>query len=213
MSLNFEPEKSDEIHSSKQFSRLFVVTIFIFGVISLAGCVKKLPPPSEGSNTLLVIPTEVVNKTPIERKYNYIMKFERKPESGRWNDDASETDQKGSRFFSKMVNLKRDGKSLFLVYEMPPGEYRLYSITEEPINVTNAQSITSKLKQKPFILEENKIVIYPRKVAYKQELIGASKWFRKKRKLKKMKNEEIVKIREQLKEYKNFELWSFAETL
>ena len=30
---------------------------------------------------------------------------------------------------------------------------------------------------------------------------------------KKMKNEEIVKIREQLKEYKNFELWSFAETL
>ena len=161
---------------SKQFCRLFVVTIFIFGVISLAGCVKKLPPPSEGSNTLLVIPTEVVNKTPIERKYNYIMKFERKPESGRWNDDATETDQNGSRFFSKMVNLKRDGKSLFLVYEMPPGEYRLYSIREEPINVTNAQSITSKLKQKPFILEEKKIVIYPRKVAYKQELIGASKW-------------------------------------
>ena len=111
-----------------------------------------------------------------------------------------------------MVSLKRDGESLFLVYEMPPGEYRLYSIREEPINVTNAQSITSKLKQKPFILEEKKIVIYPRKVAYKQELIGASKWFRKKRKLKKMKNEEIVKIREQLKEYKNFELWSFAET-
>ena len=165
---------------SKQFSRLFVVTIFIFGVISFAGCVKKLPPPSEGSNTLLVIPTEVVNKTPIERKYNYIMKFERKPESGRWNDDATETDQKGSRFFSKMVNLKRDGKSLFLVYEMPPGEYRIYSITEEPINVTNAQSITSKLKQKPFILEEKKIVIYPVKIAYKQELIGASKWFRKK---------------------------------
>ena len=151
---------------SKQFSRLFVVTIFIFGVISLAGCVKKLPPPSEGS-----------------------------------------------RFFSKMVNLKRDGKSLFLVYEMPPGEYRIYSITEGPINVTNAQSITSKLKQKPFILEEKMIIIYPRKVAYKQELIGASKWFRKKRKLKKMKNEEIVKIWEQLKEYKNFELWSFAETL
>ena len=50
-------------------------------------------------------------------------------------------------------------------------------------------------------------------MAYKQELIGASKWFRKKRKLKKMKNEEIVKIREQLKEYKNFELWSFAEIL
>ena len=198
---------------SKQFSRLFVVTIFIFGVISLAGCVKKLPPPSEGSNTLLVIPTEVVNKTPIERKYNYIMKFKRKPESGNWNDDATETDQNGSRFFIKMVSLKRDGKSLFLVYEMPPGEYRLYSIREEPINVTNAQSITSKLKQNPFILEEKKIVIYPRKVAYKQELIGASKWFRKKRKLKKMKNEEIVKIREQLKEYKNFELWSFAETL
>jgi hypothetical protein len=198
---------------SKQFCRLFVVTIFIFGVISLAGCVKKLPPPSEGSNTLLVIPTEVVNKTPIERKYNYIMKFERKPESGRWNDDATETDQNGSRFFSKMVSLKRDGKSLFLVYEMPPGEYRLYSIREEPINVTNAQSITTKLKRKPFILEEKKIVIYPRKVAYKQELIGASKWFRKKRTLKKMKNEEIVKIREQLKEYKNFELWSFAETL
>ena len=198
---------------SKQFIRLFVVTIFIFGVISLAGCVKKLPPPSEGSNTLLVIPIEVVNKTPIERKYNYIMKFERKPESGRWNDDATETDQNGSRFFSKMVNLKRDGKSLFLGYEMPPGEYRIYSIREEPINVTNAQSITSKLKQKPFILEEKKIVIYPRKVAYKQELIGASKWFRKKRKLKKMKNKEIVKIRDQLKEYINFELWYFAETL
>ena len=198
---------------STQFSRFFVVTIFIFGVIRLAGCVKKLPPPSEGSNTLLVIPTEVVNKTPIERKYNYIMKFERKPETGRWNDDASETDQKGSRFFSKIVNLKRYGKSLFLVYEIPPGEYRIYSITEEPINVTNAQSITSKLKQIPFIIEEKKIVTYPRKVAYKQELIGASKWFWKKRKLKKMKKEEIIKIREQLKEYKNFELWSFAESL
>ena len=86
---------------SKQFSRFFVVTIFIFGVISLAGCVKKLPQPSEGSIILLVIPTEVVNKTPIERKYNYIMKFERKPESGRWNDDESETDQKGSRFSVK----------------------------------------------------------------------------------------------------------------
>ena len=90
---------------SKQFSRLFVFTILIFGVISLAGCVKKLPPPSEGSNTLLVIPTEVFNKTPIERKYNYIMKFEQKPETGNWNDDATETDQNGSRFFSKMVNL------------------------------------------------------------------------------------------------------------
>ena len=100
---------------SKQFSRLFVDTIIIFVVISFAGCVKKLPPPSEGSNTLLVIPTEVVNKTPIERKYNYIMKFERKPESGRWNDDATETDQKGSRFFSKMVNLKRDGKNKNIV--------------------------------------------------------------------------------------------------
>ena len=86
---------------SKQFSRLYVVTIFIFGVISFAGCVKKLPLPSEGSNTLLVIPTEVVNKTTIESKYNYIMKFERKPESGRWNDDASETDQKVRGFSVK----------------------------------------------------------------------------------------------------------------
>ena len=33
------------------------------------------------------------------------------------------------------------------------------------------------------------------------------------RKLKKMKNEEIIKIQEKLKEYKNFELWSFAGTL
>ena len=80
-------------------------------------------------------------------------------------------------------------------------------------DATKSKGLISKLKQKPFILEEKKIVIYPRKVAYKQELIGASKWFRKKRKLKKMKKEEIVKIREQLKEYKNFELWSFAETL
>ena len=67
---------------SKQFSRLFVVTIIIFVVISFAGCVKKLSPPSEGSNTLLVIPTEVVNKTPIERKYNYIMKFEQNLNQG-----------------------------------------------------------------------------------------------------------------------------------
>ena len=77
---------------SKQFSRLFVVTIFIFGVISLAGCVKKLPPPSEGSNTLLVIRTEVVNKTPIKRKYNYIMKFERKPEGSNSKTNTLQVD-------------------------------------------------------------------------------------------------------------------------
>ena len=141
---------------SKQFSRLFVVTIIIFLEISFAGCVKKLPPPSEGSNTLVVIPTEVVNKTPIERKYNYIMKFERKPESGRWNDDATETDQR-FKVFSKMVSLKRDGKSLFLVYEMPPGEYRIYSIQKNQSMSSQCTVNHLKIKQKPFILEEKRL--------------------------------------------------------
>ena len=143
---------------------------------------------------------------------NYIMKFERKPESGSWWRGATDPDPNDERFFSKQVALKRNGENLFLVYELPPGEYRLFSMTEVPVNVSNAQTKTTRMRVRPFMLEEGKIVIYYAKVFYKQELIGASNWFRKERKLKPLKHEDFEKIRTQLKAFKNFELWSFAES-
>ena len=57
------------IKLNKILSIIAVLTmIFLF-----TGCAQKLPKPSENLNAILVIPAKVVNKTQIERKYDYIL--------------------------------------------------------------------------------------------------------------------------------------------
>ena len=59
------------IKLNKILSIIAVLTmIFLF-----TGCAQKLPKPSENLNAILVIPAKVVNKTQIERKYDYIFYF------------------------------------------------------------------------------------------------------------------------------------------
>ncbi len=189
-----------------------LLLLLAFGLmVSLAGCVQKLPSPSEDAKTLLVVATEVVNKGQRNRMFNYIMKFERKPESGSWWRGATDPDPNDERFFSKQVALKRNGENLFLVYELPPGEYRLFSMTEVPVNVSNAQTKTTRMRVRPFMLEEEKITIYFSKFYYTQKFTTKG-WFTSRKRLIPLKHEDFEKIRTQLKAFKNFELWSFAES-
>ena len=107
---------------NKILSIIAILTIiFLF-----TGCAQKLPKPSENLNAILVIPAKVVNKTQIERKHNYIFNFQSKPSSGSWDESDSYTD---TELFSKALNLKQNGESLTVVFELPAGEHRLYSIT------------------------------------------------------------------------------------
>ena len=57
-------EQAKSIKLIKSLSIIFTLALFF------AGCVQKLPIPSEEVKSILVIPAEVVNKTQIERKYN-----------------------------------------------------------------------------------------------------------------------------------------------
>ena len=41
-------------------------------VVILASCAKQLPKPSKEVKSILVIPAEVVNKTQIDRKFDYV---------------------------------------------------------------------------------------------------------------------------------------------
>ena len=44
-------------------------------VVILASCAKQLPKPSKEVKSILVIPAEVVNKTQIDRKFDYVFFF------------------------------------------------------------------------------------------------------------------------------------------
>jgi hypothetical protein len=87
----------------------------------------------------LVIPAKVVNKTQIERKHDYIINFQSKPSSGSWDESDSYTE---TELFSKALNLKQNGESLTIVFELPAGEHRLYSITENSLIYFKSTLIT-----------------------------------------------------------------------
>ena len=189
------------IKLNKILSIIAVLTmIFLF-----TGCAQKLPKPSENLNAILVIPAKVVNKTQIERKHDYIFNFQSKPSSGSWDESDSYTD---TELFSKALNLKQNGESLTIVFELPAGEHRLYSITENPINVINRNPETRRIFHRPFTLGKGKIYIYPYRFDYYQEFIGATKMFRSSRKLKNLKKNELQSVSNQLKQFENFESWT-----
>ena len=189
------------LNLSKNLGIIAVLTmIFLF-----TGCVQKLPKPSENINAILVIPAKVVNKTQMERKYDYIFNFQSKPATGSWDESDSYSE---TELFSKGLTLKQNGESLTIVFDLPAGEHRLYSITENPINVINDNPETKRIRHRPFTLGNGKIYIYPYKFDYSQELIGTTRMFRSSRKLKNLKKNELYSVSNQLKQFENFESWT-----
>ena len=141
-------------------------------VVILASCAKQLPKPSKELKSVLVIPAEVVNKTKMERKFDYVFNFQSKPNSGSWYENNS---PQNDQLFSVRGNLQQNGNSLTIVSGLPPGEHRLFSLTENPINVRNANPNTKRMQHRPFILEEGKVLIYPYELRYSQKFVGTSK--------------------------------------
>ena len=95
--------------------------------------------------------------------------------------------------------------------DSPPGEHRLFSMTENPINVRNVNPKTEIVAHRPFVLEEGKVLIYPYVFRYSQESVGATKSFHYKRKLDRLTDQELKNIKEELKQYKNYELWALQD--
>ena len=63
-------------------------------VVILASCAKQLPKPSKEIKSILVIPSEVINKTKMERKFDYIFNFQSKPDSDSWyGNNSPQNDQ------------------------------------------------------------------------------------------------------------------------
>ena len=92
-------------------------------VVILASCAKQLPKPSKEVKSILVIPAEVVNKTQIDRKFDYVFYFQSKPTSGSW--DGSNSPQY-DQLFSVRGNLQRNGNSLTIASGLSHGEHRLF---------------------------------------------------------------------------------------
>ena len=90
-------------------------------VVILASCAKQLPKPSKEVKSILVIPAEVVNKTQIDRKFDYVFYFQSKSTSGTWSN-SPQYDQ----LFSVRGNLQRNGNSLTIVSGLSHGEHRLF---------------------------------------------------------------------------------------
>jgi len=179
-------------------------------VVILASCAKQLPKPSKDVKSVLVLPAEVVNKTKMERKFDYVFNFQSKPNSGSWyGNNSPQNDQ----LFSVRGNLQKNGNSLTIVSGLSPGEHRLFSMTENPINVRNVNPNTKRMQHRPFILEEGKIFIYPYQFHYSQELIGASKYFRSSRKFEPLMDQGLKNVKEELKQYKNYELWALQDKI
>ena len=187
--------------------KTFLVIVLVF---ILASCAKQLPIPSKEVKSVLVIPSEVVNKTQMERKFDYVFNFQSKSNSGSWyGNNSPQNDQ----LFSVRGNLQKNRNSLTIVSGLSPGEHRLFSMTENPINVRNVNPNTKRMQHRPFILEEGKIFIYPYQFHYSQELIGASNWFRSSKKFVTLHDEGLKKVKEELKVYENYEFWGPLYTL
>ena len=184
---------------------LAIVLVFIF-----ASCAKQLPKPSKELKSVLVIPAEVVNKTQMERKFDYVFNFQSKPNSGSWyGNNSPQNDQ----LFSVRGNLQQNGNSLTIVSGLPPGEHRFFSMTEIPINVRNVNPNTERMKHRPFILEEGKVLIYPYELRYSQKLKGATRMFNYSRKFEPLMDQGLKNVKEELKQYKNYELWALQDKI
>ena len=134
--------------------------------------------------------------------------FQSKPTSGSW--DGSNSPQY-DQLFSVRGNLQRNGNSLTIVSGLSHGEHRLFSMAENPINVRNVNPNTEIVAHRPFVLEEGKVLIFPDVFRYSQESIGAMKSFRYSREFDRLTDQELKNIKEELKQYKNYELWSLQD--
>jgi len=179
-------------------------------VVILASCAKQLPKPSKDVKSVLVLPAEVVNKTKMERKFDYVFNFQSKPNSGSWyGNNSPQNDQ----LFSVRGNLQKNGNSLTIVSGLSPGEHRLFSMTENPINVRNLNPNTERMQHRPFILEEGKVLIYPYELRYSQKLIGTTRMFNYSRKFEPLMDQGLKNVKEELKQYKNYELWALQDKI
>ena len=204
--MNVSVKLSKSIYAMKSLKKSLAIVL----VVILASCAKQLPKPSKEVKSVLVLPVEVVNKTKMERKFDYVFNFQSKPNSGSWyGNNSPQNDQ----LFSVRGNLQKNGNSLTIVSGLSPGEHRLFSMTENPINVRNVNPNTKRMQHRPFILEEGKIFIYPYQFHYSQELIGASKYFRSSRKFEPLMDQGLKNVKEELKQYKNYELWALQDKI
>ena len=204
--MNVSVKLSKSIYAMKSLKKSLAIVL----VVILASCAKQLPKPSKEVKSVLVLPAEVVNKTQMERKFDYVFNFQSKPNSGSWyGNNSPQNDQ----LFSVRGNLQKNGNSLTIVSGLSPGEHRLFSMTENPINVRNVNPNTKRMQHRPFILEEGKIFIYPYQFHYSQELIGASNYFRSSRKFEPLMDQGLKNVKEELKQYKNYELWALQDKI
>ena len=182
----------------------------IVSTVIIASCAKQLPKPSKEIKSILVIPAEVINKTQMERKFDYIFNFQSKPDSDSWyGNNSPQNDQ----LFSVRSNLQKDGNSLTIVSGLSPGEHRLFSMTENPINVRNVNPNTERMRHRPFVLEEGKVLIYPYELRYSQEFKGTTQMFNYSRKFELLTDQGLKNIKEELKQYKNYELWALQDKI
>ncbi len=182
----------------------------IVSTVIIASCAKQLPKPSKEIKSILVIPAEVINKTQMERKFDYIFNFQSKPDSDSWyGNNSPQNDQ----LFSVRSNLQKDGNSLTIVSGLSPGEHRLFSMTENPINVRNVNPNTERMRHRPFVLEEGKVLIYPYELRYSQEFKGTTQMFNYSRKFEPLMDQGLKDVKEELKQYKNYELWALQDKI
>ena len=182
----------------------------IVSTVIIASCAKQLPKPSKEIKSILVIPAEVINKTQMERKFDYIFNFQSKPDLDSWyGNNSPQNDQ----LFSVRSNLQKDGNSLTIVSGLSPGEHRLFSMTENPINVRNVNPNTERMRHRPFVLEEGKVLIYPYELRYSQEFKGTTQMFNYSRKFEPLTDQGLKNVKEELKQYKNYELWALQDKI
>ena len=182
----------------------------IVSIVIIASCAKQLPKPSKEIKSILVIPAEVINKTQTEPKFDYVFNFQSKPNAGSWyGNNSPQNDQ----LFSVRSNLQKDGNSLTIVSGLSPGEHRLFSMTENPINVRNVNPNTERMRHRPFVLEEGKVLIYPYELRYSQEFKGTTQMFNYSRKFEPLTDQGLKNVKEELKQYKNYELWALQDKI
>ena len=117
--MNVSVKLSKFIYAMKSLKKSLAIVL----VVILASCAKQLPKPSKEVKSVLVLPAEVVNKTKMERKIDYVFNFQSKPTSGSW--DGSNSPQYDQLFIVR-GNLQRNGNSLTIVSGLSHGEHRLF---------------------------------------------------------------------------------------